>query len=69
MQYKVTAHKCKVGSVIDLNDSMVPAGTISIGEDLFIITLEPLEERRLPEEEVSESESGSDDEETAREAS
>ncbi len=54
MQYRVTAHKCKVGSMIDLGDTQVPLGTIYEGGDLFVICLDPLEERKLPEEKKEE---------------
>lgn len=54
MQYRVAAFKCKVNSMIDLKDDMVPVGVIQTGEDLFVICLDPLEERKLPEEKAEE---------------
>lgn len=63
MQYRVMAYKCKVNSVLDLADDMVPLGAFYDPPDLYVICLEPLEEKKLPEEgtdketkEVSESE-------------
>jgi len=58
MQYRVDAYKCKINSVIELSDDMIPVGTVYIGEDLFVIVLDPLEERRLPEEDLKAEEEG-----------
>ncbi len=55
MQYRVMAFKCKVNSIIDLEDNMEPAGAFYEGGDLFVIALEPLEEKKLPEAEQPES--------------
>ncbi len=60
MQYRIAAHKCKVGGMIDLKDDIIPVGSILIGEDLFIICLDPLEERKLSEEEPSKEEPSGD---------
>ena len=52
MQYKIVAYRGKVNSVIDLKDSVIPVGSCYVGDDLFIIGLDPLEERHLSEEET-----------------
>ena len=51
MQYKVVAYRCKVNSIIDLKDNVIPVGTCYVGDDLFVIGLDPVEERHLSEEE------------------
>lgn len=56
MQYRDIAYKCRVHSVIDLKDDVVPVGVVQAGEDLFVICLDPLEERRLAEEVEKEKE-------------
>lgn len=56
MQYRVAAYKCKVNSVIELSDNITPVGAVYVGDDLFIICLDPLEERHLPEAEEKEEE-------------
>ncbi len=63
MQYKISAYKGKVNSIIELKDSTIPVGSIQTGEDLFIICLEPIEARELAhaddeEEESSDESSG-----------
>lgn len=50
MNYRVSAYKCKVNSIISLEDNIVPVGSVYEQGDLFIMCLEPLEERHLPEE-------------------
>jgi len=56
MRYRIDAFRGKVNSVIELSDDMVPVGAVYIGEDLFIIVLDPLDERTLPEEEATKGE-------------
>lgn len=51
MQYRVAAFKCKVNSVIELTDDMIPLGAIYDSGDLYVICLDPIEEKKLPEEE------------------
>ena len=51
MEYRVSAYKCKVKSIIDLEDNIVPVGAFYDSGDLYVIALEPLEEKHLPEEE------------------
>ncbi len=50
MQYRVEAYKCKVNSVIELDDNMIPVGAFYDPPDLYIISLNPIEEKKLPEE-------------------
>ena len=57
MRYRIDAFKGKVNSVIELSDDMIPVGAVYIGEDLFIIVLDPLDGRTLPEEKAVEGES------------
>ncbi len=56
MQYRIVAYKGKVNSIIDLKDNVIPVGSCYVGEDLFIIGLDPLEERHLSEEEPEKEE-------------
>lgn len=57
MQYRVAAFKCKVNSIIELEDKAVPLGAFYDGGDLYVICLDPLEEKKLPEEEETKEES------------
>lgn len=51
MRYRIDAYKGKINSVIELSDDMIPVGAVYIGDDLFVIVLDPLDERNLPEAE------------------
>jgi len=64
MQYRVEAYKCRVNSVLELEDDMIPVGTVQVRADLFVICLDPLEERKLAEEKSEEEkEPGKEEEE------
>ena len=63
MDYRIEAFKCKVNTVITLEDDMIPVGSVYIGGELFIIALDPLQERKLPEEDYEKKLPVSEDEE------
>ncbi len=56
MQYKVVAYNAKVGSVIDLAENVTIAGVIypASSNEMFIVCLEPVEDKRLPMAELEE---------------
>ena len=56
MQYKVVAFRTRVNSLIELKDNVVPAGVIlpATSDEMFIVCLEPIEDRKLPEAESDE---------------
>lgn len=60
MEYRITAYRGKVNSVVDLKDDVIAVGVVTLpgSEDLFIVCLDPLEEKSLAEEPEKETEKG-----------
>ncbi len=61
MQYRITAYRGKVNSVVDLKDNIITAGVVVLpgSDDLFIICLDPIEAKGLAEE--TEKKTGKED--------
>jgi len=56
MRYRIVAYKAKVGSEITVENDRVPLGVFYEAGELYIVYLQPLEEKILPEEKLKESE-------------
>lgn len=52
MDYRIGAYKCKVNSVVSLDEGEKPVGVIQVDEWMYLVTVDPLEERKLPEEDL-----------------
>lgn len=49
MEYRVDAYKTKINDVIEIGDEMIPVGSFYEGGTLFVIVLDPLGPKNLPE--------------------
>ena len=54
MDYRIEAHKGKIGSIISIGDEVIPTGSFYESGELYVICLRPMGEKKLPEEPVEE---------------